>query len=63
MSNSHIEDHRCSGFQGHDAESAGSRQAFRSRLGVDVDKPVSWEGGAPEHIVVIQFDNPDQAQA
>jgi hypothetical protein len=25
---------------------------FASRLAVDVDKPVSWEGGAPEHIVV-----------
>jgi hypothetical protein len=36
---------------------------FASRLAVDMDKPVSWEGGAPEHIVIIQFDNPDQAQA
>jgi uncharacterized protein (DUF1330 family) len=36
---------------------------FRGRLGVDVDKPVSWEGTAPEHMVMIQFDNPDQALA
>src|SRR5450631_3984428 len=33
------------------------------RLAVDMDKPVSWEGTAPEHVVMIQFDNPDQAQA
>ena len=33
------------------------------RLAVDTDKPVSWEGTAPEHVVMIRFDNPDQAQA
>lgn len=36
---------------------------FGGRLAVDVDKPVSWEGTAPEQVVMIQFDNPDQAQA
>jgi uncharacterized protein (DUF1330 family) len=36
---------------------------FAGRLAVDMDKPVSWEGTAPEHMVMIQFDNPDQAQA
>jgi uncharacterized protein (DUF1330 family) len=37
--------------------------SFAGRLAVDMDKPVSWEGTAPEHVVMIQFDNPDQAQA
>jgi uncharacterized protein (DUF1330 family) len=37
--------------------------AFAGRLAVDMDKPVPWEGTAPEHVVMIQFDNPDQAQA
>lgn len=36
---------------------------FAGRLAADGDKPVAWEGTAPEHIVIIQFDNPDQAQA
>jgi uncharacterized protein (DUF1330 family) len=36
--------------------------AFAGRLAVDEDKPVAWEGTAPEHIVMIQFDNPDAAQ-
>jgi uncharacterized protein (DUF1330 family) len=36
---------------------------FAGRLAVDMDKPVSWEGTVPEHVVMIQFDNPDQAQA
>jgi uncharacterized protein (DUF1330 family) len=35
---------------------------FAGRLAVDMDKPVSWEGTAPEHVVMIQFDNSDQAQ-
>jgi uncharacterized protein (DUF1330 family) len=35
---------------------------FAGRLAVDMDKPVPWEGTAPEHVVMIQFDNPDQAQ-
>jgi uncharacterized protein (DUF1330 family) len=35
---------------------------FAGRLAVDMDKPVSWEGTAPEHVVMLQFDNPDQAQ-
>jgi uncharacterized protein (DUF1330 family) len=37
--------------------------AFAGRLAVDMDKPVSWEGTAPEHVVMIQFDNSNQAQA
>ena len=37
--------------------------AFAGRLAVDMDQPVSWEGTAPEHVVMIQFDNADQAQA
>jgi uncharacterized protein (DUF1330 family) len=36
---------------------------FAGRLAIDVDKPVAWEGTASEHIAMIQFDNPDQAQA
>jgi len=36
---------------------------FAGRLAADIDKPVSWEGTAPEHVVILQFDNPDQAQA
>jgi uncharacterized protein (DUF1330 family) len=36
---------------------------FAGRLAVDMDKPASWEGTAPEHVVMIQFDKPDQAQA
>jgi uncharacterized protein (DUF1330 family) len=36
---------------------------FAGRLAVDMDKPVSWEGTATEHVVMIQFDNADQAQA
>jgi uncharacterized protein (DUF1330 family) len=35
---------------------------FAGRLAVDMDKPVSWEGAAPEYVVMLQFDNPDQAQ-
>src|SRR5258708_2673448 len=37
--------------------------AFAGRLAVDMDKPVSWEGTAPEHVVMIQFDNSNRAQA
>ena len=37
--------------------------SFGGRLVVDVDKPVAWEGSASEHIVMIGFGNPDQAQA
>jgi len=36
---------------------------FAGRLAMDMDKPISWEGTAPEHVVMVQFDNPDQAQA
>jgi uncharacterized protein (DUF1330 family) len=37
--------------------------AFAGRLTADEDKPAAWEGTAPEHIVMIQFDSPDAAQA
>jgi uncharacterized protein (DUF1330 family) len=36
---------------------------FGGRVAMDTDKPVYWEGTASEHVVMIQFDNPDQAQA
>jgi hypothetical protein len=29
---------------------------FSGRLAVSLDKPVSWEGTTPEHIVMIQFE-------
>jgi uncharacterized protein (DUF1330 family) len=35
---------------------------FAGRIAVDMDKPVSWEGTASEHVVLIQFENPVQAQ-
>ena len=35
---------------------------FAGRLAADIDKPVFWEVTAPEHVVMLQFDNPDQAQ-
>jgi uncharacterized protein (DUF1330 family) len=41
----------------------GADTPFAGRLAADMDQPVSWEGTAPEHVVMIQFDNPDQAQA
>jgi uncharacterized protein (DUF1330 family) len=37
--------------------------AFVGHLAVDEDKSAAWEGTASEHIVMIQFDNPDAAQA
>lgn len=37
--------------------------SFNGRLVADMDKPAPWEGSASEHIVMIRFDNPDQAQA
>lgn len=33
------------------------------RLAMDTDQPVYWEGTAAEHVLMIQFDNPVQAQA
>ena len=33
------------------------------RLVVDLDKPVAWEGTAAEHVVMIEFESVDQAQA
>ena len=36
--------------------------SFGARLAVDMDKPASWDGTAAEHVVMLQFDNPDQAQ-
>jgi uncharacterized protein (DUF1330 family) len=37
--------------------------ALAGRLAVDQDEPAAWEGTAPEHIVMIQFNSPDAAQA
>jgi uncharacterized protein (DUF1330 family) len=39
-----------------------STTPFAGRLAVNMDKPVSWKGAAPERVVMIQFDSPDQAQ-
>jgi uncharacterized protein (DUF1330 family) len=33
------------------------------RLVVDLDKPVAWDGTAAEHVVMIEFESGDQAQA
>lgn len=40
-----------------------STAPFSGRLAVDSEKPISWEGTASEHIVVIQFANSDQAES
>jgi uncharacterized protein (DUF1330 family) len=37
--------------------------SFNGHLVVDADQPVSWEGSSPEHLLIIRFDNSDQAQA
>ena len=36
---------------------------FVPRLAADMDKPISWDGTAAEHVILLQFDNPNQAQA
>jgi uncharacterized protein (DUF1330 family) len=36
---------------------------FTGRLAIDADKPTTWEGSAPEHVVMIQFADVEQAQA
>jgi uncharacterized protein (DUF1330 family) len=33
------------------------------RLVVNLDKPVAWDGTASEHVVMIEFESVDQAQA
>jgi uncharacterized protein (DUF1330 family) len=33
------------------------------RLAVDAEKPPAWEGPAPEHVVMVQFADADQALA
>jgi uncharacterized protein (DUF1330 family) len=35
---------------------------FSGRIVADADKPVSWEGDAPVHLLMIEFSNSDQAQ-
>jgi uncharacterized protein (DUF1330 family) len=35
---------------------------FTGRLAVDAEKPTAWEGAAPEHVVMIQFADAEQAQ-
>ena len=37
--------------------------SFSGRLAVDAEKPAVWEGAAPEHVVMIQFADAEQAQA
>jgi uncharacterized protein (DUF1330 family) len=36
---------------------------FSGRLAVDAEKPPAWEGPAPEHVVMVQFADAEQAQA
>jgi uncharacterized protein (DUF1330 family) len=36
---------------------------FTGRMAIDADNPTAWEGSAPEHVVMIQFADIDQAQA
>jgi uncharacterized protein (DUF1330 family) len=36
---------------------------FSGRLAADADKPAAWDGKAAEHVVIIQFDTAEQAQA
>ncbi|SHN78190.1 DUF1330 domain-containing protein [Bradyrhizobium erythrophlei] len=36
---------------------------FSGRIVADVDKPLSWEGDAPVHLLMIEFSTSDQAQA
>jgi uncharacterized protein (DUF1330 family) len=42
---------------------ASGTAPFAARLAADIDKPASWDGTAVEHVVLLEFDNPDQAQA
>jgi uncharacterized protein (DUF1330 family) len=37
--------------------------SFTGRLVVDAERPPAWEGAAPEHVVMIQFADAEQAQA
>ena len=37
--------------------------SLTGRLAVDAEKPPAWEGPAPEHIVMVQFADAEQAQA
>ena len=37
--------------------------SFTGRLAVDAEKPPAWEGPAPEHVVMVQFADAEQAQA
>lgn len=36
---------------------------FFGHLAVDSEKPVAWEGATPQHILMIQFANAQQAQS
>jgi uncharacterized protein (DUF1330 family) len=51
------------GFKATVRDLIATTASFAGRLAVETDKPVSWEGAAPEHVVMLQFDSPDQAQA
>jgi uncharacterized protein (DUF1330 family) len=37
--------------------------SFGGRLAVDAEKPPAWDGPAPEHVVMVQFADAEQAQA
>jgi uncharacterized protein (DUF1330 family) len=50
-------------FKGALRDLMGAAMPFGGRLAMDTDKPIYWEGTAAEHVAMIQFDSPDQAQA
>ena len=49
-------------FKGALRDLMAAETPFGGRVAMDTDKPIYWEGTAAEHVVMIQFDNPDQAQ-
>jgi len=51
-------------FKGALRDLMAAETPFGGRVAMDTDKPIywDWEGTAAEHVVMIQFDNPDQAQ-
>ena len=40
----------------------GPQTTFVGRIAVNADKPESWEGKAAEHVLLLQFNTPDEAQ-
>jgi uncharacterized protein (DUF1330 family) len=51
------------GFKKTVEDVATAAATFTGRMAIDADKPTAWEGTAPEHVVMIQFADIDQAQA